>query len=145
MSAAAYADTSLLASLYLADANTPRALAAVAAAARPVWLTTWQEFELENALQLRLFRRESTRADLAAAAGQLAGDLAAGAIVTVRADYAAVLTTARQLTARHAAVHGCRAFDVFHVAAAVHLAARWFLSFDKRQLALARAAGLHLL
>ena len=66
MNATAYADTSLLASLYLADANTPAALAAVSAAGAPLLLTSWQQFELENAFQLRLFRREATRADLAA-------------------------------------------------------------------------------
>jgi hypothetical protein len=53
-----------------------------------------------------------------------------------------VLPIARQLTARHTALVGCRAFDIFHVAAAVHLRAARFLTFDVRQLALARAAGL---
>jgi len=142
MSATVYADTSLLASLYLGDANTPQALAAVAAAAAPLILTPWQEFELENALQLRLFRKESTRADLAAASARLGEDLAAGMVVVVPLPVTSVLPVARQLTARHTALLGCRAFDVFHVAAALHLEAKRFLSCDLRQLALARAAGL---
>ncbi len=142
MSAAAYADTSLLASLYLADANTPRALTAVAAVARPLWLTAWQEFELENAFQLRLFRQESSRADLEAATAHLAEDLAAGMVVPASFPFASVLPIARQLTARHTAACGCRAFDVFHVAAALQMGASRFLSFDVRQLTLARAAGL---
>lgn len=142
MSAPAYADTSLLVSLYLADANTPQALVAVAAVARPLMLTAWQEFELENAFQLRLFRQESTRADLDAATANLTEDLAAGVVVPVVFPFPSVLPIARQLTARHTAACGCRAFDVFHVAAAVHLEASRFLSFDVRQLMLARAAGL---
>ena len=142
MTGRVYADTSLLVSLYLADANTPQALAAVTAAARPLILTAWQEFEMENALQLRLFRQESTRADLDAATVHLAEDIAAGMVVPVPLPVAPVLPVARQLTARHTAAYGCRAFDVFHVAVAIHLDASRFLSFDARQLALARAAGL---
>lgn len=142
MRAPVYADTSLLVSLYLADANTPAALAAVSRAARPLILTPWQEFEMENALQLRLFRRESSRADLDGAEECLEADLAAGAIVAVNFPMPPVLALARQLTAAHSAALGTRAFDVFHVAAAVRLEAHAFLTFDVRQLALARAAGL---
>jgi predicted nucleic acid-binding protein len=142
MSAGVYADTSLLASLYLADANTARAIELVTKIARPLILTSWQEFELENAFQLRRFRQESTSADLAVAATQLAGDKSAGMVVAVTLALASVVPLARQLAARHTAVCGSRAFDVFHVASAVHLGSRQFLSFDHRQLALARAVGL---
>jgi hypothetical protein len=142
MSTLVYADTSLLVSLYLGDDNTAQALASVAASGRPLLLTSWQQFELENALQLRLFRRESSRADLAEAETRLTEDLAAGIVVPVTLSMSSVLPVARQLTARHTALVGCRAFDVFHVAAAVHLRAARFLTFDVRQLALARAAGL---
>ena len=81
MSTLVYADTSLLVSLYLGDDNTAQALASVAASGRPLLLTSWQQFELENALQLRLFRRESSRADLAEAETRLTEDLAAGVVV----------------------------------------------------------------
>jgi len=144
MSAVVYADTSLLVSLYLADANTPAALKAVTAAARPLLLTTWQLFEMENALQLRLFRRESTRTDLAEATERLHADLAAGAVIATTLPLPPVLTLARKLTATHSALLGTRAFDVFHVAAALHLKSSTFLSLDTRQLALARAAGLRM-
>lgn len=142
MSAAVYADTSLLVSLYLADANTPAALAAVTKAAHPLILTTWQQFEMENALQLRLFRRESSHSDLAEAEERLRADLAAGAVVATALPLPPVLARARRLTSSHSALLGTRAFDVFHVAAALHLNASAFLSFDTRQLGLARAAGL---
>lgn len=137
-----YADTSLLVSLYLADANTPAALAAITSAARPLVLTTWQEFEMENALRLRLFRRESTASDLAQAEASLQTDLAAGMVVATSVPLPPVLLLARRLSSTHTALLGTRAFDVFHVAAALHLKAGRFLSFDTRQLALARAAGL---
>lgn len=142
MSSPIYADTGLLVSLYLADANTPAALAAVTASARPLLLTQWQQFEMENALQLRLFRRESSRSDLAEAEERLHADLAAGAVIATPLPLPPVLALARKLTASHSALLGTRAFDVFHVAAALHLKAFALLSFDTRQLTLARAAGL---
>ena len=139
---AAYADTSLLASLYLADANTPQAIDRVSAYAHPLLLTSWQRFELENAIQLRLFRREITSADAAEADSRLVADLAAGALTEIAIPFANVLAAARRLTARHTATLGTRAFDVFHVAAALELKADRFLTFDQRQLALAKATGL---
>ena len=144
MSTSIYADTSLLASLYLFDANTPAAIKAVAATGRSLILTSWQEFELENALQLRLFRQESSRADLHSAQVRLQQDLSAGAVVATILPIEAVLSSARQLSAKHTGRIGTRAFDVFHVAAAVVLKASAFLSFDVRQLTLAGAAGLRL-
>jgi predicted nucleic acid-binding protein len=140
VSAGIYADTSLLFPLYLADANTPAALAAMSAAAAPLFLTSWQQFELENAFQLRVFRRECSRADLDLAETRLANDLSAGLLIGVELPIDSVLPVARQLTARHTALVGTRALDAFHVAAALHLKASRFLPFDARQLALARAA-----
>lgn len=142
MSAAVYADTSLLVSLYLQDANTTQALATVTNAARPLILTSWQQFEFENACQLRLFRQDSSRADLDTAAAQLAEDISQGMVISTTLTLATVLSEARQLTSRHTALIGCRAFDIFHVAAAVQLKASRFLSFDTKQLKLAQAAGL---
>lgn len=139
---AAYADTSLLASLCLADANTPKALALVSAHARPLLLTSWQRFELENATQLRLFRREIDVSAAAGAGARMLEDISAGAFIEASVPFPAVLATARKLAARHSAVLGTRAFDVFHVAAALELKAARFFTFDQRQQALAKAAGL---
>jgi hypothetical protein len=44
--------------------NTAAALSAVTGAAKPLLLTTWQQFEMERALQLRLFRCECSLADI---------------------------------------------------------------------------------
>ncbi|GAB1488354.1 hypothetical protein MASR2M8_07990 [Opitutaceae bacterium] len=145
MRATLYADTSLLVSLYLADANTTAALTAITTAAKPLLLTTWQLFEMENAFQLRLFRRECSPADITEAGERLQADLAAGAVITANLPLPPVLALARSLTAAHSARFGSRAFDVFQVAAALHLKASGFLSFDGRQRGLARAAGLRVI
>jgi len=49
---------------------------------------------------------------------------------------------AERLSARHTGAHGHRAFDVLHVATALHLGAREFLTFDTSQRKLAAAEKL---
>jgi hypothetical protein len=142
MKQAAYADTSLLVSLYLTDANSLAAMETIQTLGLPVILTSWQRFELENACQLRVFRRESTLEDVDRAQCLLADDLAQGAVQEVVFDVPATINRARELTATHTARHGTRAFDVFHVAAALQLHAGYFLSFYARQSALATSVGL---
>ena len=53
-----------------------------------------------------------------------------------------VLQVADELGEKHTAALGVRSLDLLHVAAAVTLGAKKFLTCDARQLALARAAGL---
>jgi predicted nucleic acid-binding protein len=142
MTKAVHADTSLLASLYLADANTGLAVAMVARTAQPLMLCAWQEFELENVRQMRLFRREVSRSDLSRAEAQLADDVAAGAVVNVSTPLGTVLAEARRIAGLHTAALGVRAFDVFHVAMARCLRAETFLTLDLRQRSLAQRVGL---
>ncbi len=52
------------------------------------------------------------------------------------------LRRAEALSAAHTEQLGTRAADILHVAAALITGAEGFLSFDKRQRALASAAGL---
>ena len=53
-----------------------------------------------------------------------------------------VMTEAERLSAQHSEKLGTRSLDVLHVAAALTLGLSVMLTFDVRQAALARAAGL---
>lgn len=53
-----------------------------------------------------------------------------------------MLTEAERLSALHSETLGTRSLDILHVAAALVLGLPEFLTFDQRQLALARAAGM---
>ena len=53
-----------------------------------------------------------------------------------------VFAESETLSAGHTGVLGTRAFDILHVAAAVTLGAKAFYTFDARQAALAKKAGL---
>ena len=60
-------------------------------------------------------------------------------------DLEAMFHRAEGLSAKYAAETGARSLDILHVAAAVELDADAFASFDERQRAMARKAGLKLL
>lgn len=137
----AYADTSTLVSLYVLDANSVRAAAQIKSAELPVLLTLFNEVELTNAFQLRLFRKEAVAAQIRAAQNLFEQDIESG-IFEIRALSSAVFDRARRLSEKHTARLGTRTLDILHVAAALVLKADTFYTFDASQAKLARAEGL---
>lgn len=57
-------------------------------------------------------------------------------------DWAKVYSIAEELSAQYTTQGGHRSFDVLHVATALYLEVGQFLTFDSRQVALAKARGL---
>ena len=49
---------------------------------------------------------------------------------------------ARDLSDRHSEMIGCRTLDLLHVAAALSLGVKTFVTFDERQRAVAKLEGL---
>ena len=138
----AYPDTSFLFSLYALQAHSARAAAHFAAMKEPLHLTSLNRFELVNAIQLSVFRKSIQRNAGLLALGKLEANIASGALVIVPCDWAAVHGRALQIAMQHTGKAGHRGFDILHVATALELGAKEFLSFDARQGALAKAAGL---
>ena len=134
-----YADTSLLASLYLNDARAAESVTLLRTISIPV--TVLGRIELFNALQLAVFRRQILAAEAAALRATIEQDLASG-VLRMTPLPARVFERAEALVASHSAALGARSLDVLHVATAVELGANVFLTYDARQAALARAAGL---
>ena len=89
-----------------------------------------------------VFRGEMTPAERAVALQQIDEDLADGILVHTPLPWTGALRKAGQLSETHAEQIGSRSADTLHVAAALLAGTRRFLSFDKRQRKLAKAAGL---
>jgi predicted nucleic acid-binding protein len=138
----AYPDTSFLFSLYAPQAHSPKAAAHFAVMKEALHLTSLNRFELVNAIQLSLFRKTLARNAGLLALEKLDANIAGGALVIVPCDWAAVHGRALQLAARHTSKGGHRSFDILHVATALEVGAKEFLTFDGQQGALAEAAGL---
>lgn len=139
----AYPDTSFLFNLYVPQAHTARAAAHFAAMMEPLHLTSLNRFELTNAIQLASFRKTIQAKQAQAALAAVEDDLAAGAAVLVRCDWAAVHGRALQISMQHTGKAWHRGFDILHVATALELGATDFLTFDVQQSALAKVVGLN--
>ena len=138
----AYADTGLLCSLYAPDAQTPAAVARMARVKEPLPLIWLHQLELRNALRLRVFRGEITAVQRDAALNAFLADAAGGIYAAANPVLSDVMMEAERLSASHSDKLGTRSLDILHVAAALVLGAAEFWTFDKRQAALAKAAGL---
>ena len=139
----AYADTSFLYSLYVQQAHSARAAAYMAAAhdgALP--LTTLSRFELLNAIRLSVFRQQLNPRVAAIDVLTIKADIDSGVLEVISCDWAAVHAEAERLSAGHTAEGGHRSLDILHVATALSMGAREFLSFDGNQTRLASEEGL---
>jgi len=137
-----YADTGFLCSLYAPDAHTARATRRMKRQELPLPFTWLHQIEFRNALRLRVFRREIDDSERDASLNSLLADLSAGVYSSDSTPVAELMTEAERLSALHTEKLGTRSLDILHVAAALVLGCREMLTFDHRQLALARACGL---
>jgi predicted nucleic acid-binding protein len=135
-------DTSFLFSLYGWDAHTDRALALVTKLSAPLTLTPLNDYELRNAVRFSVFRKVLEATAGAEILAAFDSDLATGRLILNQTNLTSVVNEAKRLSAAYTTVAGHRSFDILHVAAATHLSARLFLSFDANQRSLAQAAGL---
>jgi predicted nucleic acid-binding protein len=136
------ADTSFLFSLYGNDSNSPKAITWSATSQKPIMLSALNDYELGNALKLAEFRKTISPGDASVFWSQFESDLANGRLVLNVCNLAEVLNEARRLSATHSLRGGHRAFDILHVAAALHMRAEEFLTFDRNQKLLAGKEGL---
>lgn len=137
-----YADTGFICSLYAPDANSERAIQQVEKLKAPIHFSWLNQVEFRNALRLRVFRKEITPSQRDASLNLLLSDLRTGIFENAELTQADVLIETERLSAVYSEKLGTRSLDILHVAMALSLGSRIFFSFDKRQCALAQAAGL---
>lgn len=140
-----YFDTGLLAKLYCAEVESPRAVEIVRRFSPPYPITHWHDIEITNAMRLKVFRKEMTEKELDDGLANLRADIANGVFVRPSYDLESVFRTAEGLSAKFTASLGCRSLDVMHVGVAVVIGAKYFITFDVRQGKLAKKAGLSIL
>ena len=137
-----YADPSALLKLYL---NEPESRAMTAWRAKnsgPLPVTHHGLVELVNGIALAAHRRFISAMALTAALAALDDDFETGRYRQTDLLWRLALKRAGKLSRLHTRVLGTRSLDVLHVASALELGLRRFVSFDARQQRLARAVGL---
>jgi len=105
-------------------------------------LTTLSRFELLNAIRLSVFRQQLNPRVAAIDVLTIKADIESGVLEVISCDWAAVHAEAERLSARRTAEGGHRSMDILHVATALSMGAREFLSFDGNQTRLASEEGL---
>jgi len=137
-----YADSSFLMSLLIEDGNTDEAKQFMARNPAVLAFNPLHRLEVRNGLRLRVHRGEIDKPARAAALRRIDEAIEGGNLAHCPIPWTDALRKAEQLSASYAERIGSRAVDTLHVGAALVAGARRFLTFDKRQRDLAKAAGL---
>ncbi len=105
-------------------------------------ITHLHRVELATAWRLKVFRGEIPPDVANRAEADLLHDIAAGVWASPSYVLSSVFDRAEALARSHSSSIGTRTLDALHVAAALELRTRSFVTADRRQAKLARAAGL---
>ena len=108
----------------------------------PIVITALIRLEFENAVALLRLRGAMPEVEAATATTAFAANEAAGRITEAMCDWPGVMTEAVRISRARTRQEGHRLLDILHVAAALRMGGKEFLSFDQRQRELAAAEGL---
>ena len=114
----------------------------------PLEVTTLLLYEFRQAVrfQIRLHRHDPAkgypRAEGTKMLTDLKSDLVSGAVSTIPAPWPQIHLAAERLSELYTDAGGHRSMDILHVATAIELGAKEFLTFDGNQKKLAEAEGL---
>jgi hypothetical protein len=139
----AYADSSFIVALYLQQQSSPKAIAFMERYGQALPFTPWHRLEVRNAIRLAVWQKVIDAQQGKTQLKQLEVDLKEEALlVHTPIDWTDALREAEKLGAAHSHAIGCRSAGLFHVAACRELGCDTFLTFDDKQTAMAKAAGL---
>jgi len=147
-----YADTSFLVKLLTQEPGTTAAVADYRRLGRPpIFFLPLHGLEVANAIRRRAFHQRHTtssserlsiKRERVTSLTLLNKYISRGAFVEITQNMDAAIERARRLSDKHTERLGCRGFDLLHVALALELECKAFLTADRIQRALARAEGL---
>ena len=144
----AFPDTSFLFALYRQQDNSQTARKHYDAMREPLHVSTLLLYELRQSIRFQIWlHKQNPQKGIPSEQGEealadLAANVGSGAVLIVAVDWADVHRIAERLSATYTKTKGHRALDILHVATALHLTARDFLTFDSKQRRLAGAEGL---
>ena len=137
-----YVDPSALLKLYLHQPESGAMNAWRARTKGSLPITHHGRVEVINGICLAAHRREISAEAMADTLASFDEDFTAGLYRRADLLWRATLNRAAELSRAHSPKLGTRSLDVVHVASALELELRFFVTYDKRQEDLARAVGL---
>jgi predicted nucleic acid-binding protein len=136
-----YLDASFLFSLHFRDCNSDASIRLTSDFAGALVVSALCEMETINAFALRVFRGEMSQRNMDVAIKDLESDFHSG-LMQWKPVPDAAFQRAKSLSRMHTPRIGVRAADLLHVATALELGANSVFTFDTKQTAAAKAAGL---
>lgn len=140
-----YVDPSALAKLYIREPESVTMNEWRRRNPQALTVTHHGRAEITNAIGLAVFHQQiSTEAGVDTLAS-FEEDFDEGRYVQTDILWRATLKRAVQISREHTPTVGCRTLDILHIASAIELEFKSFLTFDLRQQRLAKAVGLKLI
>jgi predicted nucleic acid-binding protein len=139
-----YLDSSAIVKLYAPEPDTPAVAEYVRGLKDPLPFSHLHEIEVKNALRLKAFRGEADSRKVLRAIRTIEKDVASQVLKRPELNWPDVFRRADDLSRTFSARWGSRSLDLLHVAACCLLDCRNFLTFDDRQMVLARKAKLRI-
>ena len=140
-----YADPSALLKLYLQEPESPVMARWRSKIRDPLLVTHHGRLELLNGIGLSAHRGIVDQSIHDAALKALDDDFESGRYVQADLLWRATLKRASDISREFTRIIGCRSLDVLHVASALELGLRSFVTFDARQKQLAHVVKLKVL
>lgn len=137
-----YVDPSALLKLYLHQPESAAMSAWRAKTKGPLPITHHGRVEVINAICLAAHRRDISAEAMTDTLASFEEDFTAGLYRQADLLWRATLNRAAELSRTHSARLGTRSLDVLHVASALELELRIFVTYDSRQEQLAHGVGL---
>lgn len=137
-----YADPSALLKLYIHEPQSSAMSAWRNRTRGALAVAPHGHVEIVNGICLAAFRRAISTEAMKDALASFDEDFTEGRYVQADVLWRATLRRAGEISRRHTPAFGCRSLDVIHVATALELGLRSFVTFDQRQRRLARVVGL---
>ncbi len=137
-----YFDTSALRPLFLHEERSRKVIRSIGRFRGVVRITRFGYAELINAMAGAVFRGDISAEQLSGAIAQVEADLRSQRIIMADLLWRATLERAMELSRKHTPRLGNRMLDILHVASALELGAKTLVSYDERQIKLARSVGL---
>jgi predicted nucleic acid-binding protein len=138
-----YVDPSALRRLYVHDDRSRAFCAWRGRLGGSLPITLHGRAEVVNSIALAVFRGDISQDAGEGALAGLESDLSGGRLHIADLLWRKALERAAELSRRHTPKLGTRTLDVLHVASALVLGCRTFVTYDDRQAALAATVKLH--
>lgn len=140
-----YVDTALFVKAFVLEVDSAETIAILERVGEPFAYSHLHELEIPNAIRLKRFRGEISKAQETAAIRTFQADVDAGRFERMAYDLGAVFIRAEGLSAKYSGDTGTRSLDLWHVAAALEAGCKSFASYDARQRTVAARCGLELI